>query len=269
MEYSPSVWASMASGAIAGLGVDVVLFPLDTIKTRLQSSQGFKSSGGFARPFSGLGPVAIGSTPCAAMFFLVYESGKRHLCTTNVPAPLIHMMSAALGETAACLIRVPVEIVKQRRQVDHRMSSIYILKNAFKAEGPKGLYRGTISTIMRDVPFTLLQFPLWEWLKSTWAKKLKRKKVNAWQSGMCGAIAAAASGAVTTPFDVAKTRIMLADAQSQLAKKQSTFYAMKCVYGSQGWGGLFSGLLPRVAWISVGGALFLGIYDGCLLLLTS
>ena len=33
------------------------------------------------------------------------------------------------------------------------------------------------------------------------------------------------------------------------------------VFKEKGLSGLFSGILPRVAWISVGGALFLGIYD--------
>ena len=36
-------------GAGAGLAVDLGLYPLDTIKTRLQSQQGFRSAGGFSR----------------------------------------------------------------------------------------------------------------------------------------------------------------------------------------------------------------------------
>ena len=37
----PSFLTSLLSGCIAGISVDVALFPLDTIKTRLQSPKGF------------------------------------------------------------------------------------------------------------------------------------------------------------------------------------------------------------------------------------
>ena len=69
------------------------------------------------------------------------------------------------------------------------------------------------------------------------------------------------AGAITTPLDVAKTRIMLADSGSELAKKQSASLAISIVFKENGLSGLFSGILPRVTWISVGGALFLGIYE--------
>jgi solute carrier family 25 S-adenosylmethionine transporter 26 len=61
--------SSLFGGASAGLSVDMVLFPLDTIKTRLQSAQGFIKSGGFSGVYKGIGPQAIGSAPQAALFF--------------------------------------------------------------------------------------------------------------------------------------------------------------------------------------------------------
>ena len=53
----------LQSGACAGMSVDVILFPLDTIKTRLQSEAGFWKSGAFKRIYSGLGSTIIGSAP--------------------------------------------------------------------------------------------------------------------------------------------------------------------------------------------------------------
>ena len=53
----------LQAGGIAGLTADVVLFPLDTIKTRLQSSRGFLASGGFHKIYAGIGPAAAGSAP--------------------------------------------------------------------------------------------------------------------------------------------------------------------------------------------------------------
>ena len=41
----------------------MTLFPLDTLKTRLQSAQGFWKAGGFRGIYSGLGSAALGSAP--------------------------------------------------------------------------------------------------------------------------------------------------------------------------------------------------------------
>ena len=53
----------MQAGGIAGTIVDVVLFPLDTIKTRLQSRNGFWAAGGFRSIYAGIAPAAAGSAP--------------------------------------------------------------------------------------------------------------------------------------------------------------------------------------------------------------
>lgn len=64
---------SLIAGGLAGTSVDVALFPIDTIKTRLQSPQGFLAAGGFRGIYNGLGAAAAGSAPGAALFFSVYE----------------------------------------------------------------------------------------------------------------------------------------------------------------------------------------------------
>ena len=113
-----------------------------------------------------------------------------------------------------------------------------------------------------------MQMPLWEWLKKVWAQKQRKDKVTPLESAMCGAVSGCFSSAVTTPLDVAKTRIMLAERTSEMAQKESALFAMKTVVAEKGIKGLFAGIGPRVAWISIGGALFLGVYDLSVSLLT-
>ena len=54
----PSFLISLISGGIAGTTVDVALYPLDTIKTRLQAPQGFLKAGGFSGVYKGLSAAA-------------------------------------------------------------------------------------------------------------------------------------------------------------------------------------------------------------------
>lgn len=68
--------SALIAGGIAGTSVDLSLYPIDTLKTRLQSSTGFQASGGFRGIYRGVGSAIIGSAPSAALFFVSYESIK-------------------------------------------------------------------------------------------------------------------------------------------------------------------------------------------------
>ncbi|XP_060239811.1 mitochondrial S-adenosylmethionine carrier protein isoform X4 [Meriones unguiculatus] len=207
---APDFTASLVAGGVAGVSVDLILFPLDTIKTRLQSPQGFSKAGGFRGIYAGVPSTAIGSFPNAAAFFLTYEYVKYLLHTDSAShfRPLKHMLAASAGEV---------------------------------------------------IPFSLVQFPLWESLKALWSWR-QGHVVDSWQSAVCGAFAGGFAAVVTTPLDVAKTRIMLAKAGSSTAVG-NVLSAMHGVWRSQGLAGLFAGVFPRMAAISMGGFIFLGAYD--------
>ncbi|KAK2165305.1 hypothetical protein LSH36_52g06000 [Paralvinella palmiformis] len=207
---------SLVSGSAAGLCTDLSLYPLDTIKTRLQSADGFFKSGGFRGIYAGFGSVAVGSMPGAALFFVTYEKVKSFTRTVVPPSYLFttHMAAASFGELMACLVRVPVEVVKQRAMIQHRSSSWSVL----------------LVTVRQEVFITF--------------------------GNEQGGIAAG----ITTPLDVAKTRIMLAQSGSHLAQGRINL-ALHQIYKEKGFAGLFAGILPRTLGIAIGGAIFLGAYD--------
>uniref|UniRef100_A0A803Y2Q8 Mitochondrial S-adenosylmethionine carrier protein n=1 Tax=Meleagris gallopavo TaxID=9103 RepID=A0A803Y2Q8_MELGA len=237
-------WAALAAGGIAGVFVDLILFPLDTVKTRLQSPQGFRKAGGFRGIYAGVPSTAIGSFPNAAAFFITYENVKSvlHHDSTSYLTPVTHMVAASFGEVVACLIRVPSEVVKQRAQVSPSAGTFRILSHTLYHEGIQGLYRGYKSTVLREIPFSLVQFPLWEFLKDLWSWK-QGHVVDSWQSAVCGAFAGGFAAAVTTPLDVAKTRIMLAKAGSTTASG-NVLAALGGIWRTQGLPGLQARPLP-------------------------
>ncbi|XP_055116349.1 mitochondrial S-adenosylmethionine carrier protein isoform X2 [Symphalangus syndactylus] len=242
----PGFMAALVAGGVAGVSVDLILFPLDTIKTRLQSPQGFHKAGGFHGIYAGVPSAAIGSFPNAAAFFITYEYVKwfLHTDSSSYLTPMKHMLAASAGEMVACLIRVPSEVVKQRAQVSASTRTFQIFSNILYEEGVQGLYRGYKSTVLREA--------LWSWRQD--------HVVDSWQSAVCGAFAGGFAAAVTTPLDVAKTRIMLAKAGSGTANG-NVLSALHGVWRSQGLAGLFAGVFPRMAAISLGGFIFLGAYD--------
>lgn len=64
---------------------------------------------------------------------------------------------------------------------------------------------------------------------------------------------------MTTPLDVVKTRIMLASRTGERKLRISNI--MVGIYKDNGIKGIFSGFVPRVMWITIGGAIFFGSYD--------
>ena len=250
---SYSIAPSLIGGAVSGLSVDAILFPIDTIKTRLQSERGFLKSGGLSRLYAGIGPLLMGSMPSSATFFLTYEYIRVQTGRYSDTKLATNMAAASVGEVVSCLVRVPCELIKQRVQANPHNSSWEVLRTTLRDGGGFGLYRGYAATVSREIPFSMVQYPLWEYLKKI--ARGESDKLAAWQSAGVGAVAGGIAAAVTTPIDVAKTRIMLGNQQVGL------YSVLIKIFQNEGPRALLAGLGPRVLQISLGGAIFLGIYD--------
>nr|VZH99854.1 unnamed protein product [Spirometra erinaceieuropaei] len=264
----PSRRTTLLAGATAGLCVDLTVYPLDTIKTRLQSLSHSLRPSGQLRLFAGLPVVLCGSAPSAALFFYTYETVKASSRDHGYPVWLSLVLSAGIAEMAACIIRVPCETIKQRAQSRPLIGVTTILSESLRVDGWTVLYRGYLSTILRGLPFSLIQYPVWEMLKRSLEEHNRRRALSSEPSvelsksqfAFCGALAGATAGACTTPFDVAKTRIMLAQKESPLATG-NVISALRLIYLERGVRGLFAGIAPRVGQVCIGGAIFLGLYD--------
>ena len=65
-----------------------------------------------------------------------------------------------------------------------------------------------LTTVMREIPFSAIQFPLYEGAKKAWGN-WQGHPVNTLQASLCGSVCGGFAAAVTTPLDVTKTRLML------------------------------------------------------------
>jgi solute carrier family 25 (mitochondrial S-adenosylmethionine transporter), member 26 len=218
----------LISGALAGFAVDLALYPLDTIKTRLQSPQGFLRSGGLGGIYKGMAPALMGSIPSAALFFYAYQAVLNQT-EKKIGDYQRVVIASAIAESVASLIRVPVEVIKQKRQVSQ--TGLHTNSRFLGS-----FYRGFKSMVIRDVIFSALQFTIWEFCK-------RDLNLNA---AISGAISGSLAGFLTTPIDVLKTRIILS--------KNNTILALS-------FRDLFKGAIPRTLTLGIGGFCFLGTYD--------
>ncbi|KAF5202907.1 S-adenosylmethionine mitochondrial carrier protein [Thalictrum thalictroides] len=254
---------SIAGGAAGGV-VETALYPIDTIKTRLQAARG----GGkiiLKGLYSGLAGNIAGVLPASAIFVGVYEPAKQKLLKVfpeNLSA-FAHLTAGALGGAASSLVRVPTEVIKQRMQTGQFTSAPNAVRTIVAKEGFRGLYAGYSSFLLRDLPFDAIQFCLYEQLRIGYKLAAKRE-LNDPENAIIGAFAGALTGAVTTPLDVVKTRLMVQGSANQY---KGILDCVQTIVREEGPTALLKGIGPRVLWIGIGGSIFFGVLERTKILL--
>lgn len=252
----------LIGGGCAGTTVDVALYPLDTLRTRMQAPEGFYKAGGFKGVYNGCLATALGAAPGAAMFFSTYEGMKPRLQALNggKEHPLQHSFAASCGEVAACLVRVPTAVVTQRMQVGQYSHFTEAVRAIHAESGIATFYTGYWTTVAREIPFSFIQFPIYEGLKKAW-RHMQGEETSPAQGAACGSAAGAFSSAVTTPLDVVKTRMMLGSKNAAGELYVGTVNSLQTIAREEGALALFKGIGPRVGWITAGGYIFFGAYE--------
>ena len=123
------VVANLISGAVAGAATESVLFPIDTLKTRMQAAR-VRGELTVRAAYRGIS-VLPASMLATGAFFTVYERVKTEFLQRRNKDPLsappewtAHMGAAACADIVACAVRNPVEVLKVTLQaIAHVVSS--------------------------------------------------------------------------------------------------------------------------------------------------
>lgn len=213
---------------------------------------------------AGLFSALLGSFPSAAIFWTAYETSKVRF-EAALPnkdlAFLAHGAAAGVADIAVCAVRNPFEVVKQQMQAGLHSSTRDAFRTIVRLEGYRGLYAGYLSTVLREIPFDAVQFAIYEHLKGKVREGQQMSELVLWQNAILGSIAGGVAAACTTPLDVIKTRLMTQTKASAGERYKGWWDAASRIHAEEGWQALFSGIKPRVAWISLGGAIFLGSFE--------
>ncbi|KAF4583258.1 hypothetical protein GQ602_006402 [Ophiocordyceps camponoti-floridani] len=267
------------AGAMAALTVDVIIYPLDTYKTRLQSRD-FVRGGVIpkGRLYQGIGAAVLATLPAAGVFFSTYEGVKGGLGGGVLPDVVVHACSSAVAEAASCLVLSPAEVIKQNAQMLRRetssssSSSSSSSVQAFRNLGLGRLFSGYPALLARNLPFTAMQFPIYEHVRDRVRKRSRRDAdPGLVETGVTAGISAGAAGAVaafvTTPVDVVKTRVMVSAADGAGSSRSRS--VVRAIWADRGFRGFFRGAALRSVWTALGSSLYLGSYDMAKLWLSS
>lgn len=88
-----------------------------------------------------------------------------------------------------------------------RVSAIQITRELLRTKGVTGLYRGLGATLMRDIPFSAIYFPLFAHVHQLGQHLSEEPSVPFYWAFMSGCLAGSIAAVAVTPCDVVKTRL--------------------------------------------------------------
>eukprot|EP00002_Diphylleia_rotans_P006472 TRINITY_DN15837_c0_g1_i1.p1 TRINITY_DN15837_c0_g1~~TRINITY_DN15837_c0_g1_i1.p1 ORF type:complete len:341 (-),score=67.69 TRINITY_DN15837_c0_g1_i1:54-1076(-) len=170
-----SVPRFLALGLSANVTLDVLIYPAEVLKTRLQVDRSpLASLGtiGYARHiyakegikafYRGFWWQGLGGFPSLAIYYLSYNVMKDKLTThlqleSDKAKSVAYMASGIMADVFAILSWVPVDVVMQRLQIQTPERQIYkdgfdAIRQIVRTEGIRGLYRGTGAAMLTYAP---------------------------------------------------------------------------------------------------------------------
>ncbi|KAA8496533.1 putative mitochondrial carrier [Porphyridium purpureum] len=190
----------MLAGAVAGMIEHSFMFPVDTIKTRMQvygaaapapdASTGRLNSRamwpmvraivgteGVRTLWRGIGAVLISAGPAHAAHFSIYEAVKLNLTPLmsgyGAPDAMAHAMAGATATISSESIMAPMDVIKQRMQLGAsgpkaaREGVIPTIVHVYRNFGFSAFFAGLKATLAMSIPFSATQFVVYEAVKSS------------------------------------------------------------------------------------------------------
>ncbi|CAL8294445.1 unnamed protein product [Boreogadus saida] len=236
-----SLPAKLINGGIAGLIGVTCVFPIDLAKTRLQNQQNgcrlytsmsdcliktIRSEGYFGM-YRGAAVNLTLVTPEKAIKLAANDFFRQHL-SVDGKLTLVKEMLAGCG-AGACqvVITTPMEMLKIQLQDAGRIAAqrklmpetvvagtveaksptaMQLTRMLLREKGIAGLYKGLGATILRDVPFSIIYFPLFANLNQL-GKRGVEGPAPFYVSFFSGCLAGSTAAVAVNPVDVIKTRL--------------------------------------------------------------
>ncbi|XP_035515851.1 mitochondrial brown fat uncoupling protein 1 [Morone saxatilis] len=233
-DVPPPLGVKMASAGAAACVADIVTFPLDTAKVRLQI-QGEKTAVGGIRYKGVFGTIStmIRTEGPKSLYNGLIAGLQRQLCFASIriglydnvkdfytggkdnPGVLVRILAGCTTGAMAVSFAQPTDVVKVRFQAQTNLDGVarrytgtmQAYKHIFQNEGIRGLWKGTLPNITRNALVNCTELVTYDLIKEA---ILKHNLLS--DNLPCHFVSAFGAGFVTTviasPVDVVKTRYM-------------------------------------------------------------
>ncbi|XP_063167340.1 mitoferrin-1 isoform X1 [Candoia aspera] len=280
---SASLSTHMTAGAVAGILEHTVMYPVDSVKTRMQSLQPdpkaqYRSvfealrkivrTEGIWRPLRGINVTVFGAGPAHALYFACYEKMKRTLSDIIQHGGNSHLANGMAGSMATLLhdgVMNPAEVVKQRMQMYNSpyKTVMECIRTVHRTEGLGAFYRSYTTQLTMNVPFQAIHFITYEF---TQEQINPQRQYNPLSHIVSGAVAGAVAAAATTPLDVCKTLLntqenMVLSSVNISGHLSGMANAFRTVYQLGGVSGYFKGVQARVIYQMPSTAIAWSVYE--------
>ena len=209
------------------------------------------------------------STLSAGLFFTGLENA--HVITKEfrnikyIPANVIDFFNACCTKAITTFIINPITVVKTRFEVvgvNEYTSIRHAVESIYQKEGMKGFYKGILTTLMRDVPFSGIQYSSYKFCLDIYKNYLNPSH-NPFDSPLLisfiGAISGVYAVMLTYPFDNLRVRLQCYDMSNLQIK--GLFDLIRQIYREEGIKGYYLGYLPRLMKKAASSALTWTLYE--------
>ncbi|KAG2230022.1 mitochondrial carrier domain-containing protein [Thamnidium elegans] len=258
------------AGALAGIAEHCAMYPVDSIKTRMQVITSVTEKAVKQPPvtlrnlWKGVNSVVLGAGPAHALHFATYEYCKDYFgANGNGHHPLA---SAAAGACATLVhdgLMNPFDVVKQRMQLrDSAYKTIReCARSVYAKEGFTAFYISLPTTLVMSVPFQSIQFATYEFFRKV--LNPDGPHYDPKSHVIAGALAGAIASSVTTPLDVIKTLLQTrgSNQDSRIRNARGFREAASIIMERHGIKGFFRGFRPRVLTHMPSAAISWSVYE--------
>jgi len=168
----------------------------------------------------------------------------------------------AVSGVGATIVTYPLDLIQTRQIASKSCCSAWrMTMTILSKEGPRGLFRGGLTSVVGVIPYEGVQFAVYETLKS---KNFRAQRPNRFSvdnsqemsildSFLAGSVAGAVGQTVSYPLDVMRTRLAVEGGYSASGYK-GMYDCLKRIVAEEGLSGLFRGnavslvsVVPRAA----------------------
>jgi solute carrier family 25 phosphate transporter 23/24/25/41 len=179
-----SILQRLSAGATAGVASQLLIYPLETVKTRLSVSPSGTYRGishclttvvrqeGPAALFRGLAPSLLGIVPYAGVDLGIFSFLKEHYIANHPqeePSVLLLLGCGAVSSTCGQLVSYPLALVRTKMQSQGIGGKTQVYSNMFdcfgktvQSDGLPGLYRGILPNFLKSVPAISITYVIYE-----------------------------------------------------------------------------------------------------------